>query len=105
MKAFHREIDHSGMVSIYFIDDKGVITIRRSQEVSGVLERNKALCNHNDGYSPGRNMRRVAEIPMGVVEQWRAEGIDIFDPNCADAVKRRLNSNEFRYLRTAEGRL
>lgn len=103
MRPFFRETGLSGLVSTYFIDDKGEITIRRSQEVSAVLENNKALYNSGDGYSQSRDFRAVAEIPFGVLEIWRGEGINIHDPNHADIVKRKLNSNEFRYLRTAEG--
>ena len=80
-------------------------TIRRVQDVEPVLDRNKALYTHNDGYSPSRDIRRVASIPLVVVEQWMKEGIDIFDPNCREAVKKKLNDPENLFLRTAPGRL
>ena len=52
-----------------------------------------------------RAFRRAAAIPNVVVEQWLREGVDVFDPNDAAEVKRRLNDPDNRFLRTAPGRL
>lgn len=83
----------------------GAHVITRVQDVEPILEENKRLMSLNDGYSPTRELRRVASIPFIVVEQWRAEGIDIFDKNCREAVRRKLNDPENLFLRTAPGRV
>ena len=49
-------------------------------------------------------MRKVAEIPAIVVEQWMKMGINIFDRNDAKKIQQMLNSNEYAYLRTSPGK-
>lgn len=85
--------------------DDGKLIVKRSQDVENILDHNKRLATWNDGYSETRELRRVASIPLVVVEQWMREGVDIFDPNCREEVKRRLNSSDNQFLRTAPGRL
>jgi hypothetical protein len=86
------------------IRENGRIVVQRTQDVEPYLERNKRLRND---FQRRRNthMRYVAEIPNVVIEQWLREGINVFDPNHAKAVQRKLNSNEFHYLRTSPGRM
>jgi len=81
------------------------LIVKRTQDVEPILELNKKLQNENDGYTPSRNMRRVASIPNVVLEQWMKEGVDVFDKNCREAVRRKLNDPEWMWLRTAPGRL
>jgi hypothetical protein len=87
-------------------DTDGSLIVHRLADVEANLEANKALYTLNDGYTPSREMRRAASIPMAVVEKWRNElGVDIFNPDHLPAVRRLLNSSEYLYLRTAPGRL
>lgn len=80
--------------------------IHSHQEVDHVLDRNKALATHNDGYTPSREGRRVASIPMALIQKWKAEeGWDAFDPEHADKLAQKLNSSEYAHLRTAPGRI
>lgn len=81
--------------------------IETVQDVAPLLERNKELQNADDaGWSPTRELRRAATIPHILVLKWRnEEGIDVFDPDHWPAVKRKLNSSEYRWLRTAPGTL
>ena len=81
--------------------------IETVQDVAPVLESNKALQNEDDhGWSRSRELRRAATIPDIIILKWRSEeGIDVFDPNHWPAVKRKLNSGEYRWLRTAPGSL
>jgi hypothetical protein len=84
----------------------GDLTVIRGADVEPILEHNKALYSMNDGYSPGREWRRAASIPLAIVEKWKNEyGVDVFNPDHREGVKRLLNSSEWRYLRTAPGRL
>ena len=102
-----RLIDSDGTVSTFFhYDDMEDRTfIETVQDVEPILDYNKALQTWDDGYSPTRELRRVASIPVVVIEQWLREGIDVFNPDHKEAVRRKLNSNEWRHLRTAPGRL
>ena len=83
----------------------GVGVIHRIEDVSPILEENARLYTLNDGYSPRRELRRVASIPKIVVEQWMQEGVNIFDKNCRAEIKRRLNDPSNLKLRTAPGRV
>lgn len=81
--------------------------IETVQDVAPILDRNRALQNEDDrGWSASRELRRAASIPDIIVLKWRNEyGIDVFNRDHWPAVKRLLNDPEWRYLRTAPGRL
>jgi len=98
----------SGLVEYHHYDvATGRSYIETVQDVAPILERNKALQNADDrGWSASRELRRAASIPDIIVLKWRTEeGIDVFDPNDWPAVKRKLNSSEYSWLRTAPGRI
>ena len=68
------------------------------------------MANHNDGYTPSRDMRRVASIPAAVRLKWMIEeGWDWMDYHQDEGVARKLaqklNSSEWSHLRTADGNL
>lgn len=87
-------------------DGDGSLIVHREADVEPLLEINKALQTSGDGYTPSREMRRAASIPLAIIEKWKNElGVDVFDPDHIGAVRRLLNSNEYRHLRTAPGRL
>lgn len=77
--------------------------VERLQDVEAILERNKALRNHDDGFNSDRSGRRVASVPMIVWEMWIKEGMDPTNPG--EFLKRKLNDPDFAYLRTSEGRI
>jgi hypothetical protein len=85
----------------------GGILVETKQEVAPILEANVAEYNSgNKGDTKLGWGRKVAEIPLGVVLKWKElYGVDCFNKNHAGAVRRLLNSNEWRYLRTAPGAL
>ena len=89
-----------------FNEDTNETTLRYSQDINSILEKNKSFqCDH-DGYSPSRELQFVASIPLVVVMKWLAEdGIDVWNKNHWPAVKRKLNDPEYRYLRTGLGRI
>ncbi len=98
------ENEGGGIVSKTSVKDRLVVE-ERVQDVEPVLERNKALLTHDDGYSPSRDMKRVASIPNIVIEQWLKEGVNVFDPNCEAEVMRRLNSSDWAHFRTSGGKI
>lgn len=84
----------------------GDVTIERVQDVEPILEANKAEMNSHGDYTKfNGDMHKVASVPNVIIEQWIKEGINVFDPNHAAAVKRKLNSPEYAYLRTMRGRI
>lgn len=95
------------MITTRFVEDSdGSLIVHREADVEPLLESNKALMNSGDGYTPSREMRRAASIPLAVVEKWKTElGVDVFNPDHIGAVRRLLNSSEYAFLRTAPGRL
>ena len=98
---------NGGVISVYedLPGDEGFVIREYFDEVP-VIEHNKRLQNDGDGYSKSRELRRAASIPNGLVAKWLVEeGINIFNPNHAEAIRRKLNDPEYRWLRTAPGRL
>jgi hypothetical protein len=98
----------------YGIDDKEKkIVVKEEVNVNPHLKHNKALYNLNDGYSKSRELKRVASIPTIALSVWANE----FDSNSKGnwwglpkqvqnkILKTKLNSNEFRYFRTAKGKI
>jgi hypothetical protein len=92
----------------HFIDDDehGRFRIVSLGDAEAILERNKAMATHNDGYSPSRELRRVASIPLIVMLKWlNEEGWWALDPANEGKLKTKLNSIEYLHLRTAPGRV
>ena len=91
----------------------GKVTVLRTQQVDAILDLVKRERNEVTSWRPygsGRkdiSRRHVAEIPLGVVEQWMKEGINIYspDPDMQKAFRKKLNSPEYAYLRTFPGRI
>lgn len=77
--------------------------VTKTQDVEASINRNKALANHNGKDIRSEAYNHVATIPDIIIAKWRMEeGIDIFNPDHAEAVKKKLNDPEWRYLRTSE---
>lgn len=86
--------------------EDGRFGIHYEQDVEPILERNKASQNHNDGYTPSRDMARIATIPAVVGLKWLVEeGWWYQDPECADKLRQKLNDPEWHHLRTSNLRV
>ena len=76
-----------------------------------LLKHNKILLNQDDGYSKSRDLKRVASIPTLALSVWAKEyngdGNWFALPKEVQSkiLKTKLNSNEFKYFRTAEGKI
>ena len=98
-----------GIVSEFHYDDLTDKTIiNRVQDAEPIVENNKRLQLSSDGYTPSRDMRHVASIPLVIWERWNSEtsgklmsGMDRKEK--ALFLRRKLNDPEFRWLRTALG--
>lgn len=88
-------------------DSEKTFTIRTVQDVNPILENNKALQTLNDGYSPSRELKRVASIPTTIVRKWcKDAGISFRDflrrPQEFEAwLGKKLKDPENRFLLTA----
>ena len=47
------------------------IVIKEQVNINPHLQHNKALYNHNDGYSKSRELKRVASIPTIALSVWQ----------------------------------
>ena len=85
------------------------VVLHNVQDVEPLLELNKKELTGDSMYGTGDNvagMRKVANIPLVVVEKWKRElGIDIMNKNDWPKIKQLLNDPENRFFRTREGRL
>ena len=98
--------------TVYSKDDtENKIIINEKVNINPHLQHNKTLYNHNDGYSKSRELKRVASIPTIALSVWAKEYNG--DSNWfglpkevqKKILKEKLNSSEFRYFRTAEGKI
>jgi len=96
----------------YMKDDmEGKIVTKEEVNINPHIQHNKRLYNLNDGYSKSRDMKRVASIPTIALSVWANEynGSNNWFGLPVDVqkkiLKKKLNSNEFRLFKTAEGNL
>jgi hypothetical protein len=108
-----RFVEQDGLVkTTYHSDDMNrQVVIERNVDYKPIIEHNKKMYNQNDGYSKSRDLKRVASIPTLVLELWTKEyngtGNWFALPKDVQTkiLKKKLNSSEFQYFRTAPGRL
>ena len=98
-----------------FLDnDKDGIIQKRSLDIEPIIENNKKLFNQNDGYSSDKGLKRIASIPVVILEIWckeyhkdqnKGNWFELPRDIQKKILREKLNSSEFRYFRTAEGNL
>jgi hypothetical protein len=83
-------------------EDRTILTYE--QDVEQILDQNKRDLNHGnhkmgDGYL-------AARIPSVIMLKWMTDyGVDVMNPDHADAVKRLLNSSEWMHLKRTPFRI
>lgn len=94
------DLGEEGITRRFIDHEDGTFTVLSSQDAEPLLDQNRAMANHNDGYTPSREMRRLASIPAVLMEAWLAEVN--FDHNALkELVMRRLNDSDYLWLRTS----
>jgi len=79
-------------------DDGGTWNLRYEQDASPILDRNKA--SQAEGFDKRSDMWHAAHIPTIVMLEWKHKhGVELWNPNHKEGVRRLLNSDEYRYLR------
>lgn len=93
VKTFHIYDEHTDETTIYY-----------EQDVEPILDLNKAC--QNDSMDKSSDMWLAAKIPLMVQAEWLTKyGIDVYNKDHWDGVKKLLNSSDYRYLRTQEFQL
>lgn len=90
---------------LVFDDSERKFYLHRQSDVEPNIDQNKREYNDakigRDGLGD-----KVASVPMGVVLLWKEKfGLDFFNRDHMPAILRKLDDPEWRYLRTAPGRL
>jgi hypothetical protein len=85
----------------YFHSDADKITIETVQDVTDIVEHNKAKYNSVDERARWGEWARVAQIPLSVYFDLKKQGITEDEA----AMKRWLNSPDNRYYRTRPGKV
>ena len=99
---------HAGVVSTFHYDEDGDKTIIETvQDVEPILEANKAMQTDGDGYTPSRDLKHIASIPLVVVEKWmNDDGVNFLSLGRQEKrayLRKKLNDPEWAYLKTSPG--
>lgn len=87
----------------YNAETDTTIVGREHPDVEPVLERNKILANDTESTRKGikNDWWFYGHIPDILIEKWRTEeGIDVFNRNHEKRVWQKINSPEYRFLKT-----
>jgi hypothetical protein len=108
-----KDIIVDGLQKTTYINDEmdKKIAVKEEVNIDSHLKHNKRLLNLNDGYSKSRDMKRIASIPTIALSVWANEyngtsnWFGLPKQIQTKILKTKLNSNEFKYFRTSEGKL
>jgi hypothetical protein len=100
-RHFESDPDNNAVETFEYDESEDKAYIHRVADVSSLIEQNKRFQNDgSDGYNKARDMVHQAHIPIDVIYLWMTKyGVNVFDKDHMPAVKRLLNSNEWRFLR------
>ena len=80
------------------------MAIEHIQDIKHLIDSNKKL--QQEDHHIADDFRLSARIPMTVYYEWKNKyGVDMFDPNHKEGVKKLINSPEYRYLKTTNRRI
>ena len=94
-----RKIDSNQI--FHFHEPTQEFAIEHIQDIQPLVDSNKNL-QEND-HLMRDELRLSARIPLTVYYEWKNKfGVDVFNPNQKEGVKRLLNSADYRYLKTTK---
>lgn len=85
--------------TFHFDEMEDKVVIATEQDVTQIIEENKALHNCVTSIDPWKDMRRIAQIPLSLYFDLDRQGIT----RDAKAFKRWLNDPDNRFFRTSPG--
>lgn len=102
--SLKRLIDHDPLTGISTIwhgsPDGNTFSIEHTQDVEPILNDNKVKRDHVE-LNKKSEMWHAASIPAVVQMKWMVDyGVDVFNKDHAEKVKKLLNDPEWKYLRT-----
>lgn len=90
----------------HYDEHTDTLIVQRTADVTANIEQNKRLYNANYHQTFTGDMHEVADIPCEIFDQWcREDGVNYLQPEHAQALKRKLNDPDNRFLRTMPGKL
>jgi hypothetical protein len=107
VKKLGSEVDDIGIEKTYFADGDGGIVIQTSQDITALIEENKAQYNSTDERKRwGDGWEKIGSIPLSMIQTLNQMGImkgfAIVDQK---KMKAFLNDPENRHFRTRPGRI
>ena len=94
-----RKIDSNQI--FHFHEPTKEFAIEHIQDIQPLVDSNKNL-QEND-HLMSDELRLSARIPLTVYYEWKSKfGVDVFNPNHKEGVKKLLNSADYRYLKTTK---
>jgi hypothetical protein len=85
------------------LEDGSVDVKHVFHDVSPILDANKRSQMDKAGTRMGDGMEKVAHIPTAIIYEWiNKHGINLYNPDHQDGVKRLLNSSDYRWLKCRE---
>ena len=94
-----RKIDSNQI--FHFHEPTKEFAIEHIQDIQPLVDSNKNL-QEND-HLIRDELRLSARIPLTVYYEWKNKfGVDVFNPNHKEGVKKLLNSADYRYLKTTK---
>lgn len=102
LKVSERLLDYdplSGAKQWFSYDeDTDTMRIRYEEDVSATLDYNKS--KQAESFDKRDDVWHAAKIPNTVIMKWKLEhGVELWNPDHKEGVRRLLNSDEYRYLR------
>lgn len=92
----------TGVTTLFHASDDGEsFVLEKRQDVTDMVEWNKAQLNAHDSLNRWGDGKKVASIPMAIYSEWVASG-KIHDH---EFIKRWLNDPENRHFRTRPGKV
>ena len=94
------------MVDLKYDPETDDMVQHQWQDCTDILQETKRLRDEvGDGYTPSRDLRRVAHIPDILIVRWLQEGINVYQAEHWPKVAARLDDPDYAYLRTSYGKV
>lgn len=83
-------------------ENEGTVQVRYEQDTTALLDQNKRMQAATAGTRMG-DVEKVASIPAYIIYEWITKhGVNLYNPNHQDGVRRLLNSSDYRWLKCRE---
>ena len=88
----------------HYHNPTGEFAIEHIEDIQPLIDSNKKL--QQEDHHRADEFRLSARIPMTVVYEWkRTYGVDLFNKDHKEGVRKLLNSPEYKYLKTTNRRI